>query len=123
MTKPTDIAAAINLFLSRNIGVELRKTGGPFLMSGNATRFLYFVKRYYDSFGLNGNIVECGVGSGRGVLAWLYLTREIGPERQIFGFDTFTGYPDIHEKDGDLESLGKGPGYLAVPEKKVRNYL
>ncbi len=123
MTKPTDIAAAINLFLSRNIGVELRKTGSPFLMSRHATRFLYFVKRYYDSFGLNSSIVECGIGHGWGLLAWLYLTREIGPERQIFGFDTFTGFPDIHEKDGDIESIGKGPGYLAVSEKEVREYL
>jgi len=62
----------------------------------------------------NGSIVECGVLHGAGLLAWAKLSSILEPinhPRKIIGFDTFEGFPSIHEKDthtGDSSHFRKG---------------
>ena len=62
----------------------------------------------------NGSIVECGVLHGAGLLAWSKLSSILEPinhTRKIIGFDTFEGFPSIHEKDtlaGDSSHFRKG---------------
>lgn len=60
----------------------------------------------YELFKLNqdikGSIVECGVYQGAGVLAWAKLSAMLEPyafDRRVFGFDTFSGFPDVDDKD------------------------
>lgn len=51
---------------------------------------------------VNGSIVECGVLHGAGLLAWAKLSSILEPvnhTRKIIGFDTFEGFPGLHEKD------------------------
>ena len=51
---------------------------------------------------INGSIVECGVLHGAGLLAWAKLSSILEPvnhTRRIIGFDTFEGFPDLHEND------------------------
>jgi len=46
--------------------------------------------------------VECGVYSGNGLMTWAQLSsilKPLGVFRQIFGFDTFEGFPSVHEND------------------------
>lgn len=62
----------------------------------------------------NGSVVECGVLHGAGLLAWAKLSSILEPinhPRKIIGFDTFEGFPSIHEKDthtGDSSHFRKG---------------
>lgn len=51
---------------------------------------------------VNGSIIECGVLHGAGIMAWAKLSSILEPvnhPRKVIGFDTFEGFPDIHEKD------------------------
>jgi hypothetical protein len=51
---------------------------------------------------VKGSIVECGVFKGFGVMSWAKLSAMLEPEnltRRIYAFDTFAGFPSVHEKD------------------------
>jgi hypothetical protein len=61
----------------------------------------------------NGSIVECGVYSGGGLFAWMHFSSIMEPynyNRKVIGFDTFEGFPRVHEKDlrGTSEHLHAG---------------
>jgi len=51
---------------------------------------------------VNGSIIECGALHGAGTLTWAKLSALFEPAnhtRKIFAFDTFEGFPSVHEKD------------------------
>src|ERR1700712_2815558 len=51
---------------------------------------------------INGSIVEGGVLHGGGTLAWAKLSSILEPTnhtRKVIGFDTFDGFPSVHDKD------------------------
>jgi hypothetical protein len=52
--------------------------------------------------GIQGSIVECGTQFGIGVMSFAKLSAILEPynfQRRVFGFDTFTGFPRVDEKD------------------------
>ncbi len=63
---------------------------------------------------VNGSIVECGVLHGAGLLTFAKLSSLFEPSnhvRKVIGFDTFEGFPTIHEKDtkgGDSSHFSVG---------------
>lgn len=72
----------------------------------------------FEIFKLNlqvmGCVVECGVFAGGGLMSWAHFSSILEPynyNRRILGFDTFSGFPEVHEKDfgmGSSEHLRKG---------------
>lgn len=65
-------------------------------------RFLVKYEIFKLSLPANGVIVECGVFSGTGLISWLHFSSIFEPynhSRRIIGFDTFSGFPEIDEKD------------------------
>lgn len=65
-------------------------------------RFLAKHELFKLSLPANGSIVECGVFAGGGLLGWLHFSAIHEPynhTRRIIGFDTFSGFPEVHEKD------------------------
>jgi len=51
---------------------------------------------------VHGNIIECGVFMGGGLFTWAQLSSIYEPynhNRKVIGFDTFTGFPQLHHKD------------------------
>lgn len=68
----------------------------------NLTRFLAQYEIFRHILDVKGSIIECGVFRGFGVMAWAKLSSILEPvnlTRRIYGFDTFEGFPSIHEKD------------------------
>jgi len=60
---------------------------------------------------IHGNIVECGVLFGGGLMAWAHFSAIYEPinlTRKIIGFDTFEGFPGKHEKDSTGDFGVKG---------------
>ena len=63
---------------------------------------------------IKGDLAEVGVYMG----GTLKMMADAFPDRDIYGFDTFEGFPNLHEKDGDMGSYGdfnvphKYPDYL-----------
>ena len=48
---------------------------------------------------LKGNIFEFGVFKGNSLLATALLLKNLGSDKRIFGFDSFSGFPSYDEKD------------------------
>jgi hypothetical protein len=51
---------------------------------------------------VKGSIVECGVFRGAGLMSWAQLSTIYEPinyHREIIGFDTFSGFPDVADVD------------------------
>lgn len=66
------------------------------------TRLLFRHEMFKKIVNLKGCIVECGVFSGQGLMTWAQLStimEPIGFQRRIYGFDTFEGFPQVHEND------------------------
>lgn len=67
-------------------------------------RALLFDDLYRRILGVHGSVFEFGVRFGRdlALLDGLRTVHEpLNYGRRIVGFDTFTGFPSVHEKDGD----------------------
>jgi hypothetical protein len=77
-------------------------------------KFLTKYEIFKKILGVNGSIIEGGVLHGGGTLAWAKLSSILEPvnhTRKIIGFDTFEGFPSIHESDttgGDGSLLEEG---------------
>jgi hypothetical protein len=66
------------------------------------TRFIARYELFKQIISIKGSIVECGVHHVGGLMAWAKLSAGLEPmalNRKIYGFDTFDGFADIHEKD------------------------
>ena len=68
----------------------------------NLTRFLALYEIFKRVLPIKGSIVECGVNRGFGTMTWAKLSAIREPTnltRRIYGFDTFTGFPSVSDKD------------------------
>ena len=78
-----------------------------------ASRMLHFERLLQQVEHVDGRIVECGVGPGRGIFAFSLLTQHATWPREIWGFDTFEGMPAPTAEDGtanrDMEGVWKHP--------------
>lgn len=71
-------------------------------------KFLYF-KRMFDMVkDIPGDIVECGVGSGKSFAYFASLVKEESKKRNLWGFDSFEGFPEPSDKDRSLRNAQKG---------------
>ena len=71
-------------------------------------RLLYY-KRLLDLVSdIEGDVVECGVGQGRSLFYFALLCREEERGRQIWGFDSFEGFPEPAEEDVSARNPKKG---------------
>lgn len=75
-----------------------------FASKRNLARFLARHELFREVLDVNGAIVECGVFNGAGLFTWAQLSNIYEPvnyNRRIVGFDTFEGFPDVSEHDGE----------------------
>lgn len=73
----------------------------------NLTRFLALYEIFKRVLNIKGSIVECGVNHGFGVMTWVKLSAILEPvnlTRRIYGFDTFSGFPGISDRDRSAAS-------------------
>jgi hypothetical protein len=67
-------------------------------------RFLALYEIFKLVLPIKGSVVECGVFEGFGVMSWAKLSTMLEPEnltRRVYGFDSFEGFPEVGEKDGN----------------------
>lgn len=73
----------------------------------NLTRFLALYELFKLVLPVKGSVVECGVNHGFGIMTWAKLSAILEPvnlTRRIYGFDTFSGFPSVSEKDRSANS-------------------
>jgi hypothetical protein len=92
-----------NAFESSNVALSQKLQTFPrHVRRQDIARFLVKHELFKFSMSANGSIVECGVFAGGGLASWLHFSSIYEPynhTRRIIGFDTFLGFPEVHEKD------------------------
>ena len=83
--------------------VEVRLENFPkYVRRQHLKRFLAMYELFKRALPVKGSVVECGVFRGFGLMSWAKLSTILEPEnltRRIYGFDTFSGFPRVDEKD------------------------
>lgn len=91
---------------------EVIANTGLFLKRQEITKQLFFNKIYEDHIlGTHGVIMEFGVRWGQNLVTFNNLRGVHEPfnhSRKLIGFDTFTGFPSVDNKDGNHHSIHKG---------------
>jgi len=64
---------------------------------GKLDGYFKFIENNYDK--LDGDIVEIGVFKGASLIAAALLLKELGSDKVVWGFDSFSGFPSYHELD------------------------
>lgn len=91
-----------------------------FLWEGQNDRYTKILSRYElfrQVIELPGDIVECGVYKGHGLLFWARLIQIFNPmsQRRVIGFDTFEGVPDTVKGESDRLHGRAFTNYSEVP--------
>lgn len=77
----------------------LRSPYLPPIYRQSLARLIYFGRMFDRIREAPGDLVECGVSIGTGILNWSLLTELSGTPRRIVGFDSFDGFPPSTEQD------------------------
>lgn len=84
---------------------------GMYLRSGALAKLLYLDEIYRKVVGIPGHVMEFGVWWGQSIAMFENLRAVHEPynhQRRIVGFDTFTGYPEVGEKDIRSDIIDEG---------------
>lgn len=90
---------------------ELLLNLGLFIKRQDLSRILFIDDLYKKIINLHGVVAEFGVRWGQNLAlleSYRGMYEPFNHNRKILGFDTFAGFPSVHEKDGqsDIASLG-----------------
>jgi hypothetical protein len=107
---------------ARNFAIYARRTA--------LKRFLAHYEMFRMTVDLPGDIVELGVFRGASLMTWANLLeiRNMGDrQKQVFGFDNWSGFKALHAKDGKedkrVDKVGggfEGSAYEAALEDAIR---
>jgi len=85
--------------------VEIRLENFPkYVRRQHLKRFLALYEIFKLALPVKGSVVECGVFRGFGLMSWAKLSAMLEPEnltRRIYGFDTFSGFPNVGAQDAN----------------------
>lgn len=96
----------------------------PRLYRQTLGRALYFKDIIERTRDVEGDVVECGVSIGHGLLQFMLLGEFLGVERRVYGFDSFSGFPRPSSEDQKADgSQQVVEGYYATPQDLVNRVL
>lgn len=101
--------AKLSLELIPKMGAQWNQHNLVTLRRQTLSRLLYFDLLYRNILGKPGTICEFGVQWGAGLITLINLRGIHEPfnhQREILGFDTFSGFPATHSKDGSDPKVG-----------------
>jgi len=123
-------------FISSQIPLlDKLETFPRFATKRSLARFMAKEKIFEQILNINGIIVECGVFNGAGLFTWAQLSNIYEPvnyNRRIVGFDTFEGFPSVHDadntgvlvsKEGDLKGSSLDEFELSVEKYNNERHL
>lgn len=92
----------------------------------NLTRFLALYEIFKKILNVKGSIIECGVFRGFGTMSWTKFSAIMEPvnlTRRIYGFDSFSGFPSVSDKDLSSASNHVKAGDLYANSEEELNEL
>jgi hypothetical protein len=78
------------------------------MTQSSISRYLYFERLLEHLKGIEGDIVECGVGQGDSFIILSLLAKREGIGRRVWGFDSFEGFPQPTAEDHGIRSPQEG---------------
>lgn len=84
---------------------------GLFMRRQDLSRLLFMNELYQKIVPIHGNIMEFGVRWGQDMALYETFRGLYEPynnNRKFIGFDTFSGFPSVHEKDGQSDIIHEG---------------
>jgi Macrocin-O-methyltransferase (TylF) len=112
-------------YFGRSLGGNMDKLRNfaKFVPRQALTVFLAKHEIFQDVLRVHGHILECGVHLGGGLMTWAQLSAIYEPmnhTRRVVGFDTFEGFPQVHDKDrGDSMDVAREGGLATHAEEDV----
>lgn len=98
-----------NLYLENPLPEdEVLANLGLFINRQNLSRILFMNEIYKKIINVHGVVMEFGVRWGQNLALFESFRGMYEPfniNRKIIGFDTFEGFPQVHEKDGNLNKV------------------
>jgi hypothetical protein len=106
-------------YYGRSIGshVEKLQNFSKYVPTQDLRKFICRYELFKKILEVHGSIIECGVLYGGGLMTWAQLSEILEPLnhlRNIIGFDTFTGFVSICEKDKTGTAVQGKKGGLAI---------
>lgn len=102
---------------------EILKNLGLYIDRQALSRIFFMNEMYQKIISLNGSIIEFGTRWGQNLALFENMRGIYEPfnyTRKIIAFDTFEGFPSVHDKDGKSSNVFEGA--YSVSEK-YENYL
>lgn len=118
-TAEVDYRIALEEFFGNSFGsnVEKLQNFAKYVPTQDLRKFICRNELFRKILPVHGSIVECGVLYGGGLMAWAQLSEIFEPlnhTRNIIGFDTFTGFVSVTEKDKTGTAMQSKDGGLAI---------
>lgn len=121
-TRQTDndrrFSAEMDQYFDTGLGDNIDKLRNfpKYVPRSDLSRFLVKNEIFQHVLNVHGHVVECGVFLGGGLMTWAQLSAIYEPYnhvRRVIGFDTFSGFPSVHEKDEGGSELAVEGGLAA----------
>lgn len=107
--------------------VEQRLANFPrYVRRSHLTRLLALYELFKIVLPVKGSIVECGVFRGFSFLTWAKLSAILEPNnltRRIYGFDSFSGFPSVADRDEPARTGVKQGDLGANLESELRELM
>lgn len=114
-TREIEFRIELGKYFSESIGsnVEKLQNFSKYVPAQDIRKFLCRYELFKKIINIHGSIIECGVLYGGGLMTWAQLSEIFEPlnhTRNIIGFDTFSGFIKLSDKDktGKAEQGKKG---------------
>lgn len=114
-----ELRSEMDNYYSNSIGTNIEKLQNfsKYVPTQELRKFICRYELFRKVLNIHGSIVECGVLFGGGLMTWAQLSEIFEPinhTRNIIGFDTFSGFESVSEKDGTGTAFHGKKGGLAV---------
>lgn len=70
---------------------------------GKLDAYYSWIKENHEK--IAGDVVEAGVFKGKSLLATAMLLKELGSDKKVFGFDSFSGFPPVYHDNDSLSTF------------------
>lgn len=99
-----DFRLEMNGFIEKSSGTYYEKMENfpKYVSRQSFARYLALYEIFKQALDVQGDIIECGVNWGGGLMCFALLTSVLEPvniQRRIIGFDTFAGFVEVSEQD------------------------
>lgn len=105
---------------------EMLQNLGLFINRQDLTRILFMNDLYKKALDVHGIVVEFGVRWGQNLAlfeSFRGIYEPFNHNRKIVGFDTFDGFPAVHEKDGNRDFISEGAFSVTKGYKEYLNQI